>query len=147
MKIEFYGEDIRGGEKFGTIHCPYFYLHGELEERNGFDLVSIHPESFPYLLQRGIRYCEVIINGNEFPAVLFVSWNGTHRMCGLICDIRNKEDLTDAIEKMYLFDGVTAGSPAEDFNKAGYSESLQFINSHCHNRIMQGAKRRTNIML
>lgn len=76
---------------------PHVYLHGELQEWNGFDLCLVQklPEA------EGIYECETIFDdGHIIPSILFF-WHGpepfTNR--GLIVDKRDKASMEDARQK------------------------------------------------
>ena len=114
----FYAEPIEGLELPGN-RMPYFYLHGECEKRNGYDICNANIEAFRYSLREGGYLCKVqFMNGEIEDAICFSKFE-SNSMNGLIVFLRNDADIIDAI-RLLGFRGI----PSFNLDEEDYLKSI-----------------------
>lgn len=96
--MRFIAEKQLGKNEKG-IFISYFYLHGELENTSGFDLVRINIEDVYKLLNASDGFeCTVEIWGKTYDALLYSRYDRSlKRMTGLIVDKNDANGILDAI--------------------------------------------------
>lgn len=81
----------------GFSFLSYFYLHGEAEIINGYDLVEGNMETLVYALSDRIFPTKLILqDGNEYDGVV-ISYHKMGRMTGLICLCTDLEHIRHAL--------------------------------------------------
>jgi hypothetical protein len=87
--LEFIGDKLDKVIEDGFL-CPYIYLHGKLEDINGFDIVRTRyvkdRDFIEILTEKIIVNTRVLINDNEYEAISYIwtSHNIMHHIRGLI---------------------------------------------------------------
>jgi hypothetical protein len=77
---------------------PYFYLHGEAEKINGYDICNANSEAIADCLRQGAFLCELIfVDGRTEDAICFSKY-GYGRMEGLIVLLSDQKHITNAVE-------------------------------------------------
>jgi len=81
----------------GFSFLSYFYLHGEAEIINGYDLVEGNMETLIYALSDRIFPTKLILqDGKEYDGVV-ISYHKMGRMTGLICLCTDLEHIRHAL--------------------------------------------------
>lgn len=85
------------------IRVPYFYLHGELDEKNGSDFCSFSHFAIRACLQNRISVCNVNLEGTEYleMGLIFSQWDGV-KMNGWVVSIEDADGIKDALEEFPL---------------------------------------------
>lgn len=84
-------------------YFPYFYLHGDAEDRNGYDICQASPELISRSLRQGANLCVVHFrNGNKVPAICFSKFV-FDQMKGLICLLSDKLSIYNAVHEYFKY--------------------------------------------
>ena len=70
------------GEAKG-LRLSYFYLHGEAEQMNGFDICNGNIAAFKHCLRVWHFDCTLVIGRKKYEAVCYTRLDGSH-MCGYV---------------------------------------------------------------
>ena len=81
-----------------TSISDWIYLHGKLEEINGFDLCRVEGLALPPKEEDfGIHFVTTIINGIDYPSKLYL-WKRHNSWAGLVVGILDTEGMREAEE-------------------------------------------------
>lgn len=101
---KFYAVDINERVNTPGYRASYFYLHGEAEYVNGYDICTANGEALGNCLRRGAFLCEVVCNdGNAKDAICFSYFKHGERMSGLICFLDDEESIEYVAKKESIF--------------------------------------------
>lgn len=97
-------------------YFPYFYLHGDAEDRNGYDICQASPELISRSLREGANLCVVHFrNGNKVPAICFSKFE-FNQMKGLICLLSDKHSIYNAVNEYFKY----SDTPLMDYGEKVY---------------------------
>lgn len=106
-------------------YFPYFYLHGDAEDRNGYDICNASPELISRSLSEGANLCVVHFrNGNKVPAICFSKFE-FHRMKGLICLLSDKDSICNIAQYFKLGTQLMYSSEKEYLKEHGIFKFMQ----------------------
>lgn len=73
--------------------ASYFYLHGKVEDNNGYDCCEGNLEFFSNIIRKGVSFVTVLMPDNrEDVCLLFANFEFNH-MTGLICLVNDLESI------------------------------------------------------
>lgn len=82
--------------------ASFFYIHGELESKNGYDICSFSPELFKQCVNEGITIVNTVLSTEDkepIPSLLFSSFcTMKRRMHGWVVAMDDWEGIKDCIE-------------------------------------------------
>jgi hypothetical protein len=82
--------------------ASYFYIHGELETKNGYDICSFSPTLFKHCINEGITIVNTVLSTEDktpIPSLLFSSFcELKRRMHGFVVAMDDWEGIKDCIE-------------------------------------------------
>ena len=121
-KRKFYGlhidsdVDLPPGE-----FASYFYLHGEAEDVNGYDLCMFNQQAQSLCDCQGAFLCEVVcIEGTVKDAICFSYFKHGERMAGLICFLDDERSIEGVSKKADIF----TSTPSMYFDEVEYLKSI-----------------------
>ena len=80
------------------FYTPYFYLHGEAERINGYDICKGDSHALSHCLMQSAFLCSLQFTDHSVEnAICFSKWNGRNRMEGLVCLLSDEEGIQDAV--------------------------------------------------
>lgn len=85
-----------------VLSCNHVYLHGKLEELNGYDQIYYGADDIFDLIHKETKVKVVLSDQSEHDAIAFVwdAWLGdTHIYRGLVCAVDDEEAIADARAK------------------------------------------------
>lgn len=92
-----YPEHMRSIDTPG-YRASYFYLHGKLDELNGYDICNVNDKLLQSLLRPGIRFATCTINEIKYNCLVICSYR-MDRIEGYIVEINDFESIKDAMLK------------------------------------------------
>ena len=101
--------------------ASYFYLHGEAEGVNGYDLCMFNEEAQILCNSEGAFLCEVVCNdGTVKDAICFCYFKHGERMTGLICFLDDEINIEYVSKK----DSIFSSTPKMYFDEVEYLKSI-----------------------
>jgi hypothetical protein len=101
---KFYALHINESVDAPGYRPSYFYLHGEAEDVNGYDICTANGEALSNCLRRGAFLCEVVCtDGSTKDAICFSYFKHGERMSGLICFLNDEESIEGVAKKESIF--------------------------------------------
>jgi hypothetical protein len=85
-------------------YLPYYYLHGEAENLNGYDICNANDKAFTKALKQGAFLCMIVFtDGTEREGICFSKYNMINRMEGLVCLLEDDEHIEHAVKQYMEF--------------------------------------------
>lgn len=101
--------------------ASFYYLHGEADYVNGYDLCTFNEEAESLCSQEGAFLCEVVcIDGTVKDAICFSYLKHGHRMSGLICFLDDEINIEYVAKKEDIF----TSTPRMFFDEVEYLKSI-----------------------
>lgn len=118
--------------------ASYFYLHGSIEEKAGYDCFNCSPELMKKLLQQNIHLATVKIGEESYKCIVFCQFNKSYRrMKGYVVEIDSLEDVKDAIEEFPNAFSPCGGDTPDEYLRKEYKEIYDTLISHYNEHLSE----------